>query len=336
MIRRNHLVQRPVLCCISLLYRSLIIHPAGLRLLFLCEMLCKLALQRVFFFRCPVAAFRTLFGLRTEARLCLAVLPCVHLSSALVEVFRRLRALCKAHAVIEISVIIRSQLSTPCRILPLHIGQRVYHLILRGLHRTFPNWSFRQLKRRLQLAVELYKLLHLIALVVIRIRCLCRALVSRFSAQRARRTKHQAAERTARGALGQLRKGKLCVRIVCRLIRNVVEEIACAFLCRLLTHLDEDIFYGIHAAGVQNLAHLTERQSFGCRLNRTRGQTARQRLPRTLALLIQFKRALTGCLAAHHDRADRRTDDRNRTCRHHRRIARKGNALFGQPARRRR
>ena len=87
---------------------------------------------------------------------------------------------------------------------------------------------------------------------------------------------------------------------------------------------------------MQNLAHLTERQSFGCRLDRTRCQTARQRLPRTLALLIQFKRALTGRLAAHHDRADRRTDDRNRTCRHHRRIARKGNALFGQPARRRR
>ena len=87
---------------------------------------------------------------------------------------------------------------------------------------------------------------------------------------------------------------------------------------------------------MQNLAHLTERQSFGCRLNRTRGQTARQRLPRTNPALVQFKRALAGRLAAHHDRADRRTDDRNRTCRHHRRIARKGNALFGQPARRRR
>ena len=44
MIRGNHLVQRPVLCCIRLLYRSLIVHPAGLRLLFLREMLCKLAL----------------------------------------------------------------------------------------------------------------------------------------------------------------------------------------------------------------------------------------------------------------------------------------------------
>ena len=165
MIRGNHLVQRPVLCCIRLLYRSLIIHPAGLRLLFLREMLCKLALQRVFFFRCPIAAFLTLFGLRAEARLCLAVLPCVHLSGALVEVFRRLCALCKAHAVIEIRVIIRSQLSTPCRILPLHIVQRVYHLILRGLYRTFLDWSFRQLKRRLQLAVELNKLLHLIVIV---------------------------------------------------------------------------------------------------------------------------------------------------------------------------
>ena len=334
MIRGNHLVQRPVLCCISLLYRSLIIHPASLRLLFLREMLCKLALQRIFFFRCPVATFRTLFGLRTEARLNLAVLPCVHLSSALVEVFRRLRALCKAHAVIEISVIIRGKLRILRGLLRHKAGNLVGHLVLRGLHRTFPDRSFRQLKRRLQLAVDLYKLLHLIVIVCISgihaLRICCRSRTDR-----TRRAKHQAAERAARGALGQLRKGKLCVRIVCRQIRNIVEEIACAFLCRLLTHLDEDIFYGIHAAGVQDLAHLTERQSFGCRLNRTRGQTARQRLPRTLALLIQFKRALTGRLTAHHDRADRRTDDRNRTCRHHRRIARKGNALFGQPARRR-
>ena len=84
---------------------------------------------------------------------------------------------------------------------------------------------------------------------------------------------------------------------------------------------------------MQNLAHLTERQPFACRLNRTRGQPARQRLPRTLALFIQLERALAGGLSAHHDRADRRTDNRNCTCRHHRRIARKGNALFGQPAR---
>ena len=335
MIRGNHLVQRPVLCCISLLYRSLIIHPASLRLLFLREMLCKLALQRTFFFRCPVAAFRTLFGLCTKAGLCLAVLPCIHLSGALVEVFRRLRALCKAHAVIEIRVIIRGKLRILCNLLRHKAGNLVGHLVLRGLHRTFPNRSFRQFKRRLQLAVELYKLLHLIVIVCISgihtLRICCRSRTGR-----ARRAEHQTAERAARSALGKLLQAELCVRILRRLIRNVVEEIACAFLCRLLTHLDEDIFYGIHAAGVQNLAHLAERQSFGCRLDRTRCQTARQRLPRTLALLIQFKRALTGRLAAHHDRADRRTDDRNRTCRHHRRIARKGNALFGQPARRRR
>ena len=264
-------------------------------------------------------------------------------SRTLIErsVFLLLQVLCclglflQIKMILQIRVIIRSQLSTPCRILPLHIGQRVYHLILRGLHRTFPNWSFRQLKRRLQLAVELYKLLHLIVIIRISgihtLRICCRSRTDR-----TRRAEHQTAERAACGALGKLLQAELCVRILRRLIRNVVEEIACAFLCRLLTHLDEDIFYGIHAAGVQNLAHLTEWQSFGCRLDRTRGQTARQRLPRTLALLIQFKRALTGRLAAHHDRADRRTDDRNRTCRHHRRIARKGNALFGQPARRRR
>ena len=237
--------------------------------------------------------------------------------------------------ILQIRVIIRSQLSTPCRILPLHIGQRVYHLILRGLHRTFPNRSFRQLKRRLQLAVDLYKLLHLIVVVCISgIHSL--RIHSGPRTNRARRAEHQTAELTARGALCQLRKRELCVRIVCCQIRNIVEEIACAFLCRLLTHLDEDIFYGIHAAGVQNLAHLTERQSFGCSLDRTRGQPSRQRLPRTLALFIQLKRALTGCLRAHHERARRRTDDWNRTYRHHRRIARKGNALLGQPARRRR
>ena len=163
-----------------------------------------------------------------------------------------------------------------------------------------------------------------------------RTAINTTRSDRARRAEHQTAERAACGALGQLRKGKLCVRIVCRQIRNIVEEIACAFLCRLLTHLDEDIFYGIHAAGVQNLAHLAERQSFGCRLDRTRGQPSRQRLPRADPALTQLKRALACRLAAHHDRADRRTDDRNRTCHHHRRIARKGNALFGQPARRRR
>ena len=272
------------------------------------------------------------------------------------SVFLLLQVLCclglflQIKMILQIRVIIRSQLSTPCRILPLHIGQRVYHLILRGLHRTFPNRSFRQLTRRLQLAVELYKLLHLIVIVpqgtfslgFAQIHLVCISgihtlrICCRSRTERARRAEHQTAERAACGALGQLRKRELCVRIVCRQIRNIVHEIACAFLCRLLTHLDEDIFYGIHAAGVQNLAHLTERQSFGCRLNRTRGQPSRQRLPRTLALLIQFKRALACSLAAHHDRADRRTHDRNRTCRHQRRIARKGNALFGQPARRRR
>ena len=91
--------------------------------------------------------------------------------------------------ILQIRVIIRSQLSTPCRILPLHIGQRVYHLVLRGLHRTFSDRSFRQLTRRLQLAVELYKLLHLIVIVCISsihtLRICCRSRTDR-----TRRTKH--------------------------------------------------------------------------------------------------------------------------------------------------
>ena len=111
------------------------------------------------------------------------------------SVFLLLQVLCclglflQIKMILQIRVIIRSQLSTPCRILPLHIGQRVYHLILRGLHRTFPNRSFRQLKRRLQFAVELYKLLHLIVIVCISgihtLRICCRSRTGR-----SRRTKH--------------------------------------------------------------------------------------------------------------------------------------------------
>ena len=334
MIRGNHLVQRPVLCCINLLYSSLIIHPAGLRLLFLREMLCKLALQRVFFFRCPIAAFRTLFGLCIEPRLNLAVLPCVHLSGALVEVFRRLCALCKAHAVIEISVIIRGKLRILRNLLRHKAGNLVGHLVLRGLHRTFPNRSFRQLKRRLQLAVELYKLLHLIVVVCISglhtLRICCRSRTDR-----TRRTKHQAAERTACGALGQLRKRKLCVRIVCRQIRNIVEEITCAFLCRFSTHLPQDILHSICAAGMEDLAHLLKRQFLCSSLNNAGNRAARERFACSLSLLIQFKRALTGRLHARHHRSDYRTNSRNSTHCHCRQIACNRNSLIRQPARRR-
>ena len=328
--RANHVV----LHLFGLLHRCPVIHPAGLRLLFLREMLCKLALQRVFFFRCPIAAFRTLFGLCIEPRLNLAVLPCVHLSGALVEVFRRLCALCKAHAVIEISVIIRGKLRILCNLLRHKAGNLVGHLVLRGLHRTFPNRSFRQLKRRLQLAVELYKLLHLIVVVCISglhtLRICCRSRTDR-----TRRTKHQAAERTACGALGQLRKRKLCVRIVCRQIRNIVEEITCAFLCRFSTHLPQDILHSICAAGMEDLAHLLKRQFLCSSLNNAGNRAARERFACSLSLLIQFKRALTGRLHARHHRSDYRTNSRNSTHCHCRQIACNRNSLIRQPARRR-
>ena len=336
MIRGHHLVQRPVLCCIRLLYRSLIIHPAGLDRPLIREMLRKLTLQRAFLLRCPIAAFWALFGLRAKARLDLTVLPCVRLACALVEVCRRLCALCEAHAAVRVSIIRRGPLCGLGRLLLHKVRDRLRHLVPRRAHRRIASCSFRQAARRAQLCVCVLKGAHDVALiggVVINA-----ALISlcELRADSTRRAEHQTAERAARSALSELCKAELRVRVCGGEIGNVVQEVRSTLLGGLGAHLPQNVLYRVRAAGVQDFGHPFERQLFGCRLDDARDRAPAERLARAFALLVQLKSALTGRLCAHHERAERRTHDRNRARGHRRSIRSKRDRLFGHPARRRR
>ena len=233
-------------------------------------------------------------------------------------------------AVTRIHFLVRRKVS--CGI----VRDRLRHLFPCRAHRRLASRSFRQAARRAQLCVCVLKGAHDVALIggiVINA-----ALISlcELRARRTRRTEYQTAERTACGALGELCKAELRVRVCGGEVGNVVQKVRNALLGGLGAHLPQDILYRVRTAGVQDLRHLFERQLFGCRLDDARDRAPAERLARAFALLIQLKRALTGRLRAHHERAERRTHDRNRACGHRRGVRGKRDCLFGHPARRRR
>ena len=88
------------------------------------------------------------------------------------------------------------------RLLRHKAGNLVHHLILCRLHRAFPDRAFRQFKRRLQLAVDLHKLVDLVLIVVVRVCSVIPLRIrSRSRTERTGCTVYQTAKRTASGAL---------------------------------------------------------------------------------------------------------------------------------------
>ena len=128
---------------------------------------------------------------------------------------------------------------------------------------------------------------------------------------RAQTAEDTARNRAAAHLRGQLRPTVRRVLILRGFIGHVVQDVACALLAGLDTHLTQHIFKrGLCARALERFEEGINRKPFGQRFNSARHKTARERLLCVLALLLQLVGTRTGRCRAHERAAERRIHDR--------------------------